>query len=161
MDERSLIERLRDVPQRGAVRFLGVRPDHEAPMIELEEVVAIEGAGLTGDRASRRKGGKRQVTLVQAEHLPVIAALAGVPRVLPSALRRNVVVDGINLVALKSLVFHVGDEVILEGTGPCEPCRKMDAALGPGAFHAMRGHGGITARIVRGGRIRLGDAVWV
>jgi MOSC domain-containing protein YiiM len=67
----------------------------------------------------------------------------------------------VNLIALKTLRFRIGDDVILEGTGPCEPCAKMDLALGDGGFQAMRGHGGITARVIRVGLLRLGDAVRV
>jgi MOSC domain-containing protein YiiM len=103
--------------------------------------------------------GKRHVTLIQAEHLPVIAALTGHGAIDPALLRRNVVVSGINLVALRSIRFAIGDEVVLEGTGPCEPCAKMDVALGDGGFQAMRGHGGITARVIAGGVITLGAAV--
>lgn len=79
----------------------------------------------------------------------------------PMHVSRNVVIAGVNLVALKSLRFAIGDEVILEGTGPCEPCAKMDVALGDGGFQAVRGHGGITTRVIRTGIIRLGDSVRV
>jgi MOSC domain-containing protein YiiM len=67
----------------------------------------------------------------------------------------------VNLVSLKGLAFRIGEEVLLVATGPCEPCSKMDRALGEGGFHAMRGHGGITARVLRGGVVRIGDPVWV
>lgn len=148
------------MPQVGRVEWVGARPAHDVTMIELAEGELVAGRGLVGDRAARAKaGGKRQVTLVQHEHLPVLAALTGRAGVPPALLRRNLVVSGINLVALKGLRFALGDEVVLEGTGPCEPCSKMDAALGPGGFQAMRGHGGITARVARGGRVRAGDRV--
>lgn len=157
---RPLRERLLDVPQVGRIEWIGVRPAHGAPMVVLGEVEALAGRGFAGDRvAAGRASGKRQVTLFQKEHLPVIAALTGRTEVAPEILRRNLVVASVNLLALKNLRFAVGDEVVLEGTGPCEPCAKMDEALGEGGFQAMRGHGGITARVVRGGRVRLGDAV--
>lgn len=159
---RSLRERLLDVPQRGVVTWLGVRPEHGAPLAELQATQAIAGHGLEGDLISRgRAGGKRQVTLVQAEHLPVIAAFTGLPTPRPAQLRRNVAVSGINLLTLVKLRFAIGDEVILVGTGACAPCSKMEELIGVGAFQAMRGHGGITASIERGGTIRVGDVVRV
>lgn len=104
--------------------------------------------------------GKRQVTLIQAEHLPVIAALAGLDAVTPEELRRNIVVRGLPLLALKDARFQIG-EVILEGTGECHPCSRMEETFGPGGYNAVRGHGGITARVVRGGLIRVGDTLTV
>jgi MOSC domain-containing protein YiiM len=159
-DDPTLRERLARVPQVGTVQWIGLRPGREVPMVSVEEVLAIEGRGLEGDRAADggKRGGKRQVTLIQAEHLEVVARLVKKDAVAPALVRRNLVVGGVNLVALKRMRFEIG-EVVLEGSGPCEPCSKMDASLGDGGFHAMRGHGGITARIVRGGRIRVGDAV--
>ena len=159
---RPLTERIKDVPQKGRVMWIGVRPAHEVAMVESQRIEVIEAKGLVGDRASKaRIGGKRQVTLIQAEHLGVIAKLTGHETVTPASLRRNLVIEGINLIALKTLKFRIGDQVILEGTGPCEPCSKMDIALGEGGFQAMRGHGGITTRVIAGGFIQVGDVVAV
>ena len=113
--------------------------------------------GLVGDRYGSGSG-KRGVTLIQAEHLPAIAALAGLGAVEAATLRRNVLVAGIPLVALKGRRFRIGD-VLLEGTGDCDPCSRMEAALGPGGYNAMRGHGGLCARILTGGTLRRGDTV--
>jgi MOSC domain-containing protein YiiM len=126
----------------------------------VDEVEICVGTGLQGDRHARSGRGKRQVTLIQAEHLDVVASLIGRP-VTPDEIRRNLVVRGINVWALKDRVFRVGD-VLLEGTGPCAPCSRMERNLGEGGYNAMRGHGGITARVLEGGTVRLGDAVeWV
>jgi len=159
---RPLTERIKDVPQKGRVMWIGVRPAHEVAMIESTRIEVIEAKGLVGDRASKgRIGGKRQVTLIQSEHLDVIAKLTSHAEVAPASLRRNLVIEGINLIALKTLKFRIGNDVILEGTGPCEPCSKMDIALGEGGFQAMRGHGGITTRVIAGGFIEVGDVVAV
>jgi MOSC domain-containing protein YiiM len=88
----------------------------------------------------------------------VIAQLARVDAVDPVGLRRNLVISGINLLALKNARLQVGDAV-LEIVGPCQPCSRMEETIGPGGYAAMRGHGGMTARIVTGGAIRIGDAV--
>lgn len=159
---RSLRERLADVPQVGRVTWIGTRPEHDAPMEVHEVARVIADHGVEGDVASRgRARGKRQVTLIQGEHLPVIASFTGVPEVTPQMVRRNLVVTGINLVALVRLRFAIGNEVVLLGTGACAPCSKMEETIAEGAFQAMRGHGGITASVERGGEIRIGDVVRV
>jgi MOSC domain-containing protein YiiM len=145
------------LPRSGRIEWIGLRPRREVPMDEVGQVVAETGAGLVGDRYSGGSG-KRGITLIQAEHLPVIAALSGHEAVRPATLRRNLVVSGLPLIALKGRRFRVG-EVLLEGTDECDPCSRMEAALGPGGFNAMRNHGGLCARILEGGTIRLGDAV--
>lgn len=145
------------LPRAGRVDWIGVRPARDVPMRALEAVVANAGAGLTGDRYAGGSG-KRGITLIQAEHLPVIAALAGHDAVAAARLRRNLVVSGLPLVALKGRRFRIG-EVLAEGTDPCDPCSRMEDALGPGGYNAMRGHGGLCARILAGGTIRLGDAI--
>lgn len=144
------------LPREGRVQWIGVRPRRNVPMAELAEVF-VDADGLQGDRYAGGSG-KRAVTLIQAEHLPVIAALAGHDRIAPALLRRNLVVAGIALAALDGRRFRIGD-VVLEGTGPCDPCARMEAALGPGGYNAMRGHGGLTARVIQGGTVRIDCAV--
>ncbi len=150
---------LATLPQRGRVDWIGLRPARDVAMREVDAIEAVTGKGLLGDRYASASG-KRGITLIQAEHLPAIAALSGHAAVSPPLLRRNVVVSGIPLIALKDREFRIGD-IVLQGTGPCDPCSRMETALGAGGYNAMRGHGGICARIVRGGVLRLGDAVQV
>ena len=150
---------LNEFPSSGRVVWIGLRPARHAPMQEVTEVMAKAHFGLEGDRtAAGRGGGKRQVTLIQAEHLPVIAGLLRRDPIPPGLVRRNIVVEGINLTALRGKHFRIGEAVLL-GTGPCAPCTKMETALGTGGLNAMRGHGGLTAKVVRGGRIAVDDAV--
>jgi MOSC domain-containing protein YiiM len=103
-------------------------------------------------------GGARQVALIPAENLEAIASCLGVERVEPAALRRNIVTRGINLRAMKRRRFRVG-EAVLETSGECRPCSKMEENLGAGGYNAVRGLGGITARVIRSGRIRVDDTV--
>ncbi len=148
-------QQLAHVPQVGTLLWIGVRPRYRAAVQRLDCVTAHAGGTLQGDHA---RAGKRAVTLIQAEHLDVVARLLSRDGLAPELLRRNLVVQGINLVALKRSTFSIG-AVVLEGTGPCDPCSRMEAAIGPGGFNALRGHGGITARVVEGGVLRVGDAV--
>ncbi|MCD9027666.1 MOSC domain-containing protein [Luteimonas sp. BDR2-5] len=144
-------------PRAGRVEWIGLRPARDVPMQVVDRAVATAGGGLDGDRYAGGSG-KRGMTLIQAEHLPAIAALAGHAQVAPATLRRNLVVSGIPLVALKGRRFRIG-AVVLEGTDPCDPCSRMETALGAGGYNAMRGMGGLCARIVEGGTLRVGDAV--
>lgn len=145
----------------GRVELIVVRGDARAPARAVAATVARAGIGLADDRLGQRGEAElstRQVTLIQAEHLGVIAALARVVAVDPLALRRNLVVSGINLQALKNARVRVG-EALLEIVGPCAPCSRMEEAVGPGGYAAMRGHGGMTARVIESGAIRVGDVV--
>jgi MOSC domain-containing protein YiiM len=156
---KALLERF---PRLGRVVWIGVRPERRSPLRTLEHVKALAGRGLDGDHY-RGGSGARGVSLIQAEHLPVIAALVGdetvgAGQVKPSLLRRNLVVSGINLQALNGWRFSIGGAV-LEGTGLCHPCSRMEQVLGAGGLNAMRGHGGLTARVLESGTIRLGDPV--
>lgn len=154
----TLRERLAILPQAGRIEWIGLRPAQRAAVQSVARVEARVGKGLEGDR--HRGAGRRQVTLIQAEHLDVIAALLGraAGTVLAGQLRRNLVVSGVNLLALRQARFCVGT-ALLEGTGSCDPCSRMEEVLGAGGFNAMRGHGGITARVLEPGLIELGAEV--
>ena len=140
----------------GKVVFIGVRKERIKPVTSLESVQAIEGQGLEGDHY-QNKGGPRQVTLIQAEHLAALSSLLG-KLITPEMLRRNIVVEGLNLLALKGNQFVIGGAV-LEYSGECHPCSRMETNLGIGGYNAMRGHGGITARVLVSGKIAMGDSV--
>ncbi len=141
--------------QFGRLQWIGIRPVRRAPIV-WQQSVAITRCGLEGDH--RSAPGSRAVTLIQHEHLPVIAALAGIEEVTPQMLRRNLVVSGISLLALKDREFTIGN-ARLRGTGICAPCSRMEHALGHGGYNAVRGHGGITAEVIEPGRVELGDTV--
>lgn len=152
----------------GQLKAIYLRPARGIDCIAAQHTEAIAQKGLAGDRASSTPsrnplGSNRQVTLIQAEHIAVISSFIGTP-VDAAKLRRNLVVSGINLLAAKSLFkdqvmqIKIG-EVILQVTGPCEPCSKMETILGGGGYNAMRGHGGVNAKIIQGGMLKIGDAV--
>ncbi len=153
---------LNTLPKAGRLEWIGLRTERRGEMRSVDETEAKVGLGLAGDRrAENRKPNDkspRQVTLLQAEHLSAVASFMRVARVDPAMTRRNLLVSGVNLLALKDKRFRVGG-VLLEGSGLCHPCSRMEETLGPGGYNAMRGHGGITARVLEEGTIRVGDEV--
>jgi MOSC domain-containing protein YiiM len=159
-------------PNPGRIAAIYLRPGRRVDVVSVTSATAVQARGLEGDRKStsipsKPEGGPRQVTLIQAEHLPTIASFIGKDVVDASLLRRNLVVSGLNLLAAKSLFgdqplrVSIGSEVLLEITGSCDPCSRMEEVLGPGGYNAMRGHGGMTARVLRGGAFNVGDEVRV
>lgn len=156
---KTVAELLQTVPQVGRVEWIGASPFARGPIEALEKSEIRAGTGLAEDYHARSGRSKRQVTLIQWEHLAVVASIMGRDSIAPELLRRNVAVSGINLQALKDQQFRIGD-VLLEGTGFCHPCSRMEEILGTGGYHAMRGHGGITARVLEGGTIGRRTEVW-
>lgn len=156
----SLKELINTIAHPGELVWIGLRPKRRAPMESVEQV-EIKPDGLTGDHTSqgREVSGKRAVTLIQHEHLAVIGAYLRDEAVDPAHLRRNLVVRGINLIALKGRSIKIGTAT-LAITGPCAPCSRMEEVLGTGGYSAVRGHGGVTARIIESATIRLGDQVY-
>lgn len=150
-----MAELLAQFPRQGRIEWIGIRPERRAQMSALESVEITE-IGLSSDH--RTKPGKRAVTLIQAEHLPAIAAMVGQNMIDPGQLRRNIVVSGINLLALKDCSFQIGNAT-LQGTGICAPCSRMEEEFGPGGYNAVRGQGGITAQVLAPGSVKLGDHI--
>nr|WP_055662659.1 MOSC domain-containing protein [Jannaschia seosinensis] len=137
----------------GRVDWIGLRSARRADIRAVDGVDVTED-GLAGDHGH---AGKRAVTLIQAEHLPVITALCGT-QAAPERLRRNLVVSGINLASLRGRDVRIGTAV-LHLTGPCPPCSRMEEELGPGGYQAVRHHGGWYAQVVTPGAVAVGDAV--
>lgn len=159
MPEKLTIKQLiRNLPQKGQVEWIGIRPEKKAPL-QLVETVDVLANGLEGDHYAGRSG-NRSVTLIQAEHIEAITSLLHKKFIDPTELRRNIVISGINLLALKDREFKIGTAV-LKMTGLCHPCSRMEENLGEGGYNAVRGHGGINACVISPGNIKLKDKVEV
>lgn len=137
----------------GRVTALFLATSSGQPMRPVEAAEALVQRGFAGDRhAAKRKGGKRQLLLLEARS----HAELDVP---PGALKENVVVDGVPLESLPvGQRLRLGDQVLLELTGECEPCRKLDA-LRPRLKAQSKGRRGQLARVLEGGEVRVGDGV--
>lgn len=142
--------------RNGQIQWIGVRPERRQPLSPVDTVLLTQ-EGLAGDHY--QSGGKRSVTLIQYEHLSAIASFMGAETIHPQLLRRNIVVSGINLLNLRGRKFWLGN-AMLEGTGICAPCSRMEETLGTGGYNAVRGHGGITAKTITPGTIMIGDDVF-
>ncbi|MBI1184677.1 MOSC domain-containing protein [bacterium] len=141
----------------GEVKMITYRPERVASPVAVDKIEALESQGLAGDHY-KKNGGKRQVTLIQWEHIMAVSSYMNIDELSPLLLRRNIITKGINLLALKGKKFSVG-AAVFEYTGECHPCSRMEENLGQGGYNAMRGHGGITCRVLSSGSIAIGDAI--
>jgi MOSC domain-containing protein YiiM len=150
----------RDLPP-GSLGWIGLRGVRRQPMTVVSEANAIASLGLEGDhRVEKTPGSGRQVTLISTEFIEQTAHFLGRASIDPAILRRNLVVTGVNLHALRYQQFFIG-EAIFEATALCHPCSRMESALGKGGVAAMIGHGGLCAKILKSGVIRVGDTLRV
>lgn len=148
------------VAAAGRLLWIGLAPSRGAARVAVSEARAEADVGMIGDwHAKERPGGSRQVTLMSAEALAAVAAQLGRP-VPPELVLRNLLMQGADLDALRGHRFRIG-RVLLEGTGECAPCTKMASSFGSGALEAFAGRGGLCARILEGGVLRVGDALRV
>jgi MOSC domain-containing protein YiiM len=142
----------------GRIVSIIVRPQRDVAAVVVDEALAIVDRGLQGDRRMRHaKGGKRQVTLISEEDLRAASDALG--RDVAHALtRRNILVRGLSFHDVTTGFVRCG-EALLELCGECDPCARMDHAMGPGARAALERRGGVVARVLEGGPLRIGDAV--
>ncbi|MFT4074511.1 MAG: MOSC domain-containing protein [Asticcacaulis sp.] len=158
LNPKSPLADLLNAPMRpGVVEWIGLRPQRRAPVSVVGSFTLDVQAGVIGDHYNNPQRGTRHVTLIGREDLQAIASYLD-QDVSPEQLRRNIVVRGINLLALKDKRFRLG-EAVLEMTGECHPCSRMEETFGAGGYNAVRSHGGITARVLEGGTVKLGDAL--
>lgn len=123
---------------------------------ERSVVVCQAGRGIEGDRFfDYRPGYKGQITFFAWETVSEVCAAFAAFSGGPEAFRRNVIIEGLDLNELIGSVFRLGG-LLLEGVEECRPCYWMDQAVGPGAEAFLRGRGGLRARILEGGEVRVG-----
>ena len=157
MTQRHLIGRYLKDLSPGRLDWIGLRPARKADMINVEAVMALAELGLEGDhRCDKTPGSGRQVTLIAAESIRTVEIYTGHLHIAPELLRHNLVVSGINLNLLRHQQFRIGD-ALFEATALCHPCSRMDQALGKGGAATMFGYGGLCAKILETGVIRVGD----
>src|SRR5215217_5904952 len=89
------------LPQVGRLTWIGIRPLRREFPEPVAQAEALTDSRLAGDHYSGKPGSKRQVTLIQAEHLAAVASILNRPELDPGLIRRNLVVAGLNLLALK------------------------------------------------------------
>lgn len=142
----------------GTLAWIGLRPSRGAAMVAPDAATLVAMRGIAGDHYQTERNGARQVTLIAAEDVAAVASFLRRAEISPDLLRRNLLTRGINLIALKGQRVRIGS-VILEITGECAPCSRMEANLGPGGYNALRGRGGLRSRIIEAGNVRIGDAV--
>lgn len=130
------------------------QPAGENPIVEVEQVECVAGRGLRGDRFfDFKEDYKGQVTLFSWEIFDALRKAQGKTELSPAVLRRNIVVEGLDLDALIGKRFEL-QGVTLEGTGECKPCYWMDQAVGSGAEDWLKGRGGLRCKIVTDGVLR-------
>jgi MOSC domain-containing protein YiiM len=149
---------------RGAVSAIHIARDAAGPMMPLSEVRAVPAQGLEGDRYFRktgsyssRPGTGRELTLIEAEAVEAIAREAGI-ELAPGASRRNITTRGVALNHLVGRQFRAG-EVLLEGVRLCEPCGHLESLTKAGVREGLIHRGGLRARILTDGTIRVGDPI--
>jgi MOSC domain-containing protein YiiM len=158
---------------QGSVVSIHIAKKDSAPMESLPAVRAVPGRGLEGDRyflgtgfySRKASHGGREVTLVETE--AVEALLHGVGNaeghrlgitLSPAETRRNLATVGVPLNHLVNREFWVGP-VLLVGTRLCEPCKHLDDLTQQGVMAGLIHRGGLRARILSEGVIRVGDVV--
>ncbi len=153
-----------DMTWRGVVSAMHIAREAAGPMVSVSEVRAVPGQGLEGDRYFRKTGTYsshpstgREVTLIEAEAVEAIAQEAGIV-LAPGTSRRNITTHGVPLNHLVGRQFRVG-EVLLEGLRLCEPCGHLESLTQAGVREGLIHRGGLRARILTEGLIRLGDPI--
>ena len=135
----------------------GRAPD-DFPLVEVPHIECVAGHGIRGDRFfNYRDDYKGQITFFSSEVFAELGRAFGLTNKSAGALRRNVIVSGIDLNDLIGTDFAVQGVRFL-GTAHCKPCYWMDSAVAPGAEKFLAGRGGLRAKILTNGTIGIGEA---
>ncbi|MBM4298887.1 MAG: MOSC domain-containing protein [Deltaproteobacteria bacterium] len=148
----------------GRVVSIHVADRAAAAMSAVNEVSAVAGRGLEGDRYfyltgtySNHPGNGRHVTLIESEAIEALKRDYQIA-LEPGLARRNIVTRGVALNHLVEKEFKIG-AVVLRGTRLCEPCAHLEKLSSKGAMRGLIHRGGLRAEIIVGGTIRVGDEI--
>lgn len=131
------------------------QPADTHPTLSVNEVECVAGKGLFGDRFfGFKENYKGQVTFISSEVFDEVCRKLGASKKSPGVTRRNVVTQGVDLNSLVGKRFMV-QGIEFEGTAECSPCHWMNEAIAPGAEAALHGRGGLRARILTDGILRV------
>jgi MOSC domain-containing protein YiiM len=131
------------------------QPPGDYPTLEVPEIECVAGRGIKGDRFfDYKENYKGQVTFFSAEVFDEVCGQAGVSGKVPGVTRRNIVTAGVDLNSLVGKNFEV-QGVQFEGVAECSPCHWMNEAIAPGAEKMLQGRGGLRARILTDGTLRV------
>jgi MOSC domain-containing protein YiiM len=146
------------------VHSIHVAPDAESQVVPVNEVLAVPGRGLEGDRYfhgrgsfSRWPGEGRDVTFIELEAVEAILREHGID-LRDGRSRRNIITSGGSLAELNGRVFRVGGAVVW-GARECAPCRHLERLLSAELMESMKGRGGLRGNVRQGGPIRVGDVI--
>ncbi len=143
----------------GVITSITLRPVKGGALNRVSVAELTTDEGLLGDHYSG-KSGNRQVTLILTEQLETIARNLKLESIDHDQSRRNLLISGLNSSSFsKGMKIAIGSDAVVEITGDCRPCDRMNQTIGPGALDAMKGLGGYTARVLKGGTFRTGDSV--
>ena len=144
------------MPLEGTVKSLGIAVSKLSPMDQVDKIELITGQGIVGDRHLRTDGtrSKRQILLMDLETLIEFGLSE-------RDIKENITVQGIDFSLIKlGNIVRIGMDVVLEITGDCEPCSRMDE-LRSGLKNAIDGRRGMLAYVKSGGTISSGDSITV
>ena len=138
-----------------SIESIIIRPERKADPLRVKNV-RVTDLGIEGDHYAKENG-NRQVTLIAADDLAEVAANTGFQGDAHLACRRNIMLTSLPDENLKGKIIQLGDEVVLEITGYCTPCFRMDENFGEGAISAFAKRAGWVARVIETGSISVGD----
>jgi MOSC domain-containing protein YiiM len=147
----------------GTLESIHIASAAKAPTRAVDQVQAIPGVGLEGDRYALRLGTfykpepAFELTLIEVEAIEALQRDYDVS-LSPGEARHNLVTRGVPLNHLVGREFHIG-EVKVRGIRLCEPCGHLQAVVGQPVIKGLRHRGGLRAQILVAGRIRVGDAI--
>ncbi len=131
------------------------QPSGEHPLVECAEIRCVAGRGIEGDRFFDYKDDyKGQITFFASEVFEELCGQLGVSGKSPGVTRRNVITAGVDLNSLVGKEFEI-QGVRFAGTAECSPCYWMDGAIAPGAEKLLHARGGLRAKILTDGILRV------